>query len=103
MCCCCPCAMVHLLILAVYRFPRCLWMKKKRRRLLRKKRRNSSEEAANLRKSKGFGFHGGGEVEESTEDEDRGGENDVVDWDSEMWDRFDGAGFWRSASQRSDE
>lgn len=50
-----------------------------------------------------LGFNGGDEVDESTEDEDRGGENDVVDWDNEVWDRFYGAGFWRSASQRSDE
>ncbi|KAH6772986.1 hypothetical protein C2S51_011390 [Perilla frutescens var. frutescens] len=102
-CCCCPCAMLHLIILAVYRLPRGLWGKKKRKRLLRKKRRNSSEETANRRKSMSLGLSGGDEVDESTEDEDRGGENDVVDWDNEVWDRFYGAGFWRSASQRSDE
>ncbi|KAL0370244.1 UNVERIFIED_CONTAM: hypothetical protein Sangu_0342500 [Sesamum angustifolium] len=38
-CCCCPCGMVHLLILAVYRLPAGLWRKKKRERLLKKKRK----------------------------------------------------------------
>ncbi|KAL1557541.1 hypothetical protein AAHA92_08103 [Salvia divinorum] len=96
-CCCCPCAMVHLLILAVFRLPRGLWRKKKRKMLLRKKkRRNSSEEAAARRGSSALG---GDEAEE-----DRGAENDVVDWDdNEVWDRFYGAGFWRSASQGHDE
>ncbi|KAL1544557.1 hypothetical protein AAHA92_21391 [Salvia divinorum] len=95
-CCCCPCTMVHLLILAVFRLPRGLWRKKKRKMLLRKKRRNSSDEAANLPRSNSLVFLGG--------DEDWGIENDVVDWDDVMWDRFyGGAGFWRSSSHRSDE
>ncbi|KAG6436442.1 hypothetical protein SASPL_101341 [Salvia splendens] len=96
-CCCCPCTMVHLLILAVFRVPRGLWRKKKRKMLLRKKRRNSEEEAAaNQLRSNSLVFRGG--------DEDWGIENDVVDWDNDgMWDRFYGAGFWRSSSQRSDE
>ncbi|XP_041994143.1 uncharacterized protein LOC121744612 [Salvia splendens] len=99
-CCCCPCAMVHLLILAVFRLPRGLWRKKKRKMLLRKKkRRNSLEEAADeRRRSDSIGCD---EAEEG--DEDREAENDVVDWDNEVWDRFYGAGFWRSASQRNDE
>ncbi|KAK6119827.1 hypothetical protein DH2020_046422 [Rehmannia glutinosa] len=33
----------------------------------------------------------------------RRGKNDVVDWDNEMWNRFHGAGFWRSVSQRKDD
>ncbi|XP_047943191.1 uncharacterized protein LOC125190033 [Salvia hispanica] len=99
-CCCCPCAMVHLLILAVFRLPRGLWRKKKRKMLLRKKKRRNSLEAAADERRRSDSI-GGGEAEE--EEEDRGNENDVVDWDNEVWDRFYGAGFWRSASQRRDE
>ncbi|XP_012835166.1 PREDICTED: uncharacterized protein LOC105955905 [Erythranthe guttata] len=102
-CCCCPCGMMHLLILAVYRLPVGLWRKKRRNRLLRKKRKHSSssEVEENHRKTNSFGFYGGDE--ESTEDDDCSGQNDAVDWDNEMWDRFYGAGFWRSASQRNDD
>ncbi|KAG6433140.1 hypothetical protein SASPL_104748 [Salvia splendens] len=93
-CCCCPCTMVHLLILTVFRLPRGLWRKKKKRKmLLRKNRRNSEQEAANQPRSNSLVFRGGAEIE-----------NDVVDWDNDgMWDRFYGSGFWRSSSQRSDE
>ncbi|KAK4440540.1 hypothetical protein Salat_0388900 [Sesamum alatum] len=103
-CCCCPCAMMHLIILAVYRLPRGLWRKKKRTRLLRKKRKKSSgEEKENQRKTNSSSG-GGKEGESSTEDdEELRGENDAVDWDNEMWGRFNGAGFWRSASQRKDD
>ncbi|GFP89464.1 hypothetical protein PHJA_001090000 [Phtheirospermum japonicum] len=87
-CCCCPCAVAHLLILAVYRVPRGIWRKKKRKSLLRKKRRNSSEEKENQRSINSSGFNGG--------------DDDDVEWDNEMWDRF-GAGFWRSGSQRKDD
>ncbi|KAG6417236.1 hypothetical protein SASPL_119389 [Salvia splendens] len=95
-CCCCPCAMVHLLILAVFRLPRGLW----RKMLLRKKKRRKSLEAAADERRRSDSI-GGDEAEE--EEEDGGNENDVVDWDNEVWDRFYGAGFWRSASQRNDE
>ncbi|XP_011089214.1 uncharacterized protein LOC105170241 [Sesamum indicum] len=102
-CCCCPCAMMNILILAVYRLPRGLWRKKKRKRLLRKKRKSSSEEMENQRKTNSSGGGGKEERESSTDDEELRGENDVVDWDNEMWGRFNGAGFWRSASRRKDD
>ncbi|KAI3461229.1 hypothetical protein Pfo_017892 [Paulownia fortunei] len=105
-CCCCPCAMMDLLILAVYRLPTGLWRKKKRKRLLTKRRKSSSEDRKNRRKSNSFGFYTDEEEEEeeeSGEGEDYRGKNDAVEWDNEMWERFYGAGFWRSASQREDD
>ncbi|KAL6511081.1 hypothetical protein OROGR_022205 [Orobanche gracilis] len=98
-CCCCPCAMAHLLILAVYRVPRGIWSKKKRKSLLRKKRKIPPEEKENQRKINSSGFTGGDDDEEST---DESGGNDAVDWDNEMWDRL-GVGFWRSESRRKDD
>ncbi|CAI9768592.1 unnamed protein product [Fraxinus pennsylvanica] len=104
--CCCPCAMMHLLILAVYRLPAGLWRKKKRKRLLKlKKRKNSSEEKENPAKKKSGIQFDLGETDESTEVEDcsnnnHDGKSETLDWDREMWDRFYGAGFWRSTSQR---
>lgn len=106
-CCCCPCAMLHLLILAVYRLPIGLWRKKKRKKLLRKKRKSLSEEKENQWKTDTVGFYTDDgdeeEEEESADGEDYRGKNDAVHWDNELCDRFYGAGFWRSASQRRND
>ncbi|KAL2240025.1 E3 ubiquitin-protein ligase SINA-like 2 [Sesamum indicum] len=133
-CCCCPCGMVDLLILAVYRLPAGLWRKKKRERLLRKKSKFLSHEKENQRKTNSFRLfymnydveeeeeedeekeeeEEDEEKEEEEEDEDEDEdeekeavcgddcrrENDAVDWDYEMWDRFYWTGFWRSDSQK---
>ncbi|CAA2969332.1 Hypothetical predicted protein [Olea europaea subsp. europaea] len=101
-CCCCPCAMIHLLILAVYRLPAGLWRKRKRKRLLKQKKRKNSENPA--KKKSGFQVDLG-ENDESTKVGDCSNNNhgekiETLDWDREMWDRFYGAGFWRSTSRR---
>ncbi|XP_027178147.1 uncharacterized protein LOC113777312 [Coffea eugenioides] len=103
-CCCCPCAVMHLLILAVYKVPKGLckkaWKKNKRKRLLKKKKKNLEEN-----KSGPNGTHHDDDESSSDDydDNQKGvGVMDAVDLDSEMWDRFYGAGFWRSHSQRED-
>lgn len=42
------------------------------------------------------------------DEEEHGGEDDgrvreVADFETEMWDRFYGAGFWRTPSQREED
>lgn len=98
-CCCCPCALMNLLVLAVYRVPaglcRKAWKKNKRRRLkkkglLQKKAGPTSCCCDEM------------EVREPTVgvcDE----ENETVDLENKMWDQFTGTGFWRSTSQRDAE
>jgi hypothetical protein len=98
--------MMHLLILAVYRLPARIWSKKKRRRSLRTKRKILSLQKDNQRK-KNFSFNFYTDNEDDADGlgkgEDNRGENDTVEWENEMWERFYTAGFWRSASQRDDD
>ncbi|EEF46529.1 conserved hypothetical protein [Ricinus communis] len=108
-CCCCPCALMNLLVLAIFKMPACLCKKAKKRRSLRKKRKQAllapsgsndlciekleREVRAAVEKQKGNGGDDG--------DDDHDGENEAVDLEKEMWDRFYATGFWRSPSQRS--
>ncbi|XP_018719264.2 uncharacterized protein LOC108955637 [Eucalyptus grandis] len=105
--CCCPCAVLNLLALAVYRVPA---------GLCRRVRRRRQRSAAARRKRKGVllaqrpsSFAVGGAAAAEDEDEDgadaagAGGDGDgeaADDLEKEMWDRFRGAGFWRSPSMR---
>ncbi|XP_075499751.1 uncharacterized protein LOC142538278 [Primulina tabacum] len=107
-CCCCPCAMIHLFILGVYLLPAALWRRKNRRRLLKKSRKIlSDEEGLDHRKGNTnsrismsiFGFYGD-EDRWSSDGEDGSSKNNTVDWDNEMWDQFRVSGFWRSNSER---
>lgn len=95
--CCCPCAMMHLIVLAVYRVPTGIWRKKERNRLLKKKRKQSDEAEKERRRNN--------QPEEETDGEEDGAvaESNVVSaWEKEMMDQFYGAGFWRSESRRTD-
>ncbi|XP_030522514.1 uncharacterized protein LOC115735428 [Rhodamnia argentea] len=109
LCCCCPCTVVNLLALAVYRVPAGLCRRVRRRRqrsaaakrkkkgVLLAQRPNSfaagSTGAADLLKAEDDGLDAGGS--------DSDGDDDAVgDLEKEMWDRFHGAGFWRSPSTR---
>ncbi|CAI9097547.1 OLC1v1034004C1 [Oldenlandia corymbosa var. corymbosa] len=110
-CCCCPCGLVNLLVLAVYKVPAGLC-----RKALRRKRRRRMIKKGLLPPRK----CGCGDVELyqlhplsgpmtttsatmmaaavnslSIESDD-----DVVELEKEMWDKFYSAGFWRSPSQR---
>ncbi|MCE2055432.1 hypothetical protein HAX54_042564 [Datura stramonium] len=105
-CCCCPCGLVNLLVMAVYKFPAGLC-----RKALRRKRRRRLMKKGILQPKGQCGFddselsiHPIGATPLAVVD---GGnslkaDKDVVALEKEMWSKFYGAGFWRSASQRSD-
>lgn len=100
-CCCCPCGLVNLLVLAVYKLPAGLCRKalrKKRRRRLMKKgllvRSEDAELSIHPIGTTPLAVGDGGNSLES--------DKDVVALEKEMWNKFYGAGFWRSPSQRSD-
>ncbi|KAF5447358.1 hypothetical protein F2P56_032915 [Juglans regia] len=105
-CCCFPCTVMNLLILAVYKVPaglcRKAWRKKKLQRLKKKKTTglltnsgNKLEEGDNLEL-----------VLELEMETVKGGSligmnnNDAVNLEKEMWERFSQGGFWRSPSER---
>ncbi|KAG8371098.1 hypothetical protein BUALT_Bualt13G0051500 [Buddleja alternifolia] len=91
--CCCPCAMVDLVILAVYRLPIGIWRKKKRKNVLRDKRKMiSSMENEDRRKMNSL-----------TEEEEYRSRNEPVEWNSEILVGFNGAGFWRSGYDEASE
>ncbi|KVI00063.1 uncharacterized protein LOC112519802 [Cynara cardunculus var. scolymus] len=117
-CCCCPFALVNLLVLAVYGVPaglcRKALRKKRRRRLLKKgllvqdgdvssHRGSSSYDAAELLIHEAIRY----DVTEVLIDSPAerfmmAADSDVIEIENEMWDKFYGTGFWRSASQRVD-
>ncbi|KAG2305841.1 hypothetical protein Bca52824_025589 [Brassica carinata] len=128
-CCCCPCGLVNLLVLAIYKVPRGICrraLRIRRRRQLVKNRifpplpadgrvfQNSEfavhpvdsnegsdeeEDDDDFLDLKYFGKSAAGGVTtvevESDEDDEA-----VLALEKEMWNRFYGAGFWRSPSQR---
>lgn len=108
-CCCCPCALMHLLILALYRVPAGLCkkaMKKNRRRKLQRKKKKNLLDENQWTKTKGpdavkYRDESDGE-DDGDDDYHNVGVKESVDLDSEMWDRFYGAGFWRSYSRREE-
>ncbi|XP_048429338.1 uncharacterized protein LOC103967087 [Pyrus x bretschneideri] len=101
-CCCCPCSVMNLLILAVYKVPKGLCMKawahrkRKRRCAVQKKGRlggGGDDDDDDGKRASGC-TEGDGEKKSNAETEGA----DLLE--KEMWDRFHGAGFWRSASRR---
>ncbi|KAG6631975.1 uncharacterized protein LOC122292917 [Carya illinoinensis] len=102
-CCCFPCTVMNLLILAVYKVPtglcRKAWRKKKLQHLKKKK-------TVGLLANSGSN-HEEGKLELALEMEVmKGGSrigmdnSDVVNLEKEMWERFSRGGFWRSPSER---
>ncbi|KAJ9178653.1 hypothetical protein P3X46_010520 [Hevea brasiliensis] len=105
-CCCCPCTVMNILVLAIYKMPACICrrarerhrvMKRQQQTLLVHAGRNDlcreeleREVQAVAEKQKPCG---GGD--------DDDGKTEAVDLEKEMWDRFYATGFWRSPSQRS--
>lgn len=102
-CCCFPCSIMNFLILTVYKVPvglcKKMWRKRGKRRHLAKKNKAAAATA-----TAGAGIewpHNGREMEDredslpssflSSED---------MELEKEMWERFYGAGFWRTPSQR---
>ncbi|MCD9646614.1 hypothetical protein HAX54_036615 [Datura stramonium] len=108
-CCCCPCAVMHLLVLAVYKVPtglcRKIWRKKKRERLLRKKKKQEdSWKSMKNNKNILFGAYDDDDDDDKKFDgKDDDGLREAADFETEMWDRFYGAGFWRAPSQREED
>ncbi|CAN4109430.1 unnamed protein product [Withania somnifera] len=109
--CCCPCGIANLLVLAVYKVPAGLC-----RKALRKNRRDRLMKKGLLpaTMTAGSGNCSCDEmelhayqisspitvVEASAESLDS--DKEAMELEKEMWDKFYGAGFWRSPSQRSE-
>ncbi|KAH9699347.1 hypothetical protein WN944_027394 [Citrus x changshan-huyou] len=108
-CCCCPCTVMNLLVLAVYKVPAGLckkaWRKqRKRHRIARRKQvggllmgpttggPNAEEKVAQTE-----------ELLVAAADQQEGEDEKAAELEKAMWDRFHGAGFWRSPSQKEKE
>ncbi|KAL7096441.1 hypothetical protein ACP275_10G079300 [Erythranthe tilingii] len=103
-CCCCPCGLVNLIVLAVYKLPAGLCRKalrrKRHRRLLKKgllpQRKCGCDENE-------FQIHPvTSPLAMVTALESVSDDSEVIELEKEMWDKFYGAGFWRSPSQRTE-
>ncbi|KAH6762109.1 hypothetical protein C2S52_019542 [Perilla frutescens var. hirtella] len=103
-CCCCPCGLVNLIVLAVYKVPaglcRKALRKQRHRRLMKKggmpRSCSCDEEFFQLHSacsSSDSSLVGFGSLSDDSE---------VIELEKEMFDKFYGAGFWRSPSQKSD-
>ncbi|KAF8398008.1 hypothetical protein HHK36_016934 [Tetracentron sinense] len=97
-CCCCPCGLMNLLVLAVYKLPAGLC-----RKALKKKRRKQAKKRG-LLPPKRRCTCGCDETEIQIHpvsvDESDTSEKEVQEMEKEMWERFCSTGFWRSPSQR---
>ncbi|GLT80255.1 hypothetical protein SLA2020_517060 [Shorea laevis] len=105
-CCCCPCGIVELLLLAIYKVPAGLCRRalryKRRQRLLKKgtmqprhRRFQCGCDETELHVHPVVCYEEFDIMSGSKETEKA-----VVELEKEMWDTFCGAGFWRSPSQR---
>ncbi|KAI3705411.1 hypothetical protein L1987_75648 [Smallanthus sonchifolius] len=109
--CCFPCAVVNILVLAVYKVPaglcRKALRKKRRRRLLKKGLLtqnagdvgdvNRSACRISIDRSE-FSIH----PAERFTVKSLAADEEFVELENEMWEKFYGTGFWRSLSQRVD-
>ncbi|XP_047340021.1 uncharacterized protein LOC124943572 [Impatiens glandulifera] len=112
-CCCCPCGLVDILFLAMYRVPAGLCRKalrRKRRRWLIKRgilphRRRRCECGCDDTELQIHPFSGEISEESSSTVTDNvmsaQSDKDVVELEKEMWEHFYSGGFWRSLSRRS--
>lgn len=106
-CCCCPCAVMDLLLLAVYKVPTGLckkaWRKQQRQRMKKKKAAPPQQQGRPLEATSSSSKAGTRSSFDDSEvgrsdDDDRDGS--AADFETEMLDRFYGGGFWRSTSQK---
>ncbi|KAH0764527.1 hypothetical protein KY285_000398 [Solanum tuberosum] len=104
-CCCLPCAMMHFLILAVYKVPtglcRKMLRKNEQKRLLNNSNNKKNESkccqvtaAGDGKESENVNAVGGG---------NGGGKPASAESETEMWGRFYEGGFWRNSSQKKEE
>ncbi|XP_043700116.1 uncharacterized protein LOC122650803 [Telopea speciosissima] len=110
-CCCFPCGLLNLLVLAMYKLPAGLCrkalrkMKKKEKQRLKNgllmQRRNCCTGGCDQTESQ---VHPVSvdlwPLDKSDKDKDDLTAKKVLELEKEMWDRFYGTGFWRSSSQR---
>ncbi|XP_061360337.1 uncharacterized protein LOC133304337 [Gastrolobium bilobum] len=101
-CCCIPCTVMDMVVLAAYKVPAGLLKKamhKRKRRLQKKKteklldQRPSSVESGNI----------GPTLEEQLAKEVKAEKAEPVGLEEQMWAQFSGTGFWRSSSQRQQQ
>lgn len=102
--CCCPCAVMNLVVLAVYKVPaglcRKAWSKqRKRQRIARRKQVGGLLIGPNV----GSLLDHGGQTEELLEAANTEENEKFFELEKEMWNQFHGAGFWRSPSQKDKE
>ncbi|KAG6427567.1 hypothetical protein SASPL_111813 [Salvia splendens] len=102
-CCCCPFGMLNLAVLAVYKLPAGLC-----RKALRKQRHRQLLKGGILRLH-GYGCDDDDEYflrlhsdNSSVVTTFEAGNGQVIELEKHMMDKFYGAGFWRSPSQKSD-
>ncbi|XP_019153619.1 PREDICTED: uncharacterized protein LOC109150167 [Ipomoea nil] len=100
-CCCCPCGLVNLVVLAVYKLPAGICRKAIRSKRRRKMMKNGMWPVRHCScPDSELQIHpisSPSAVAAALESD-----NEVVELEKEMWDRFYGAGFWRSPSQRTE-
>ncbi|TMW84528.1 hypothetical protein EJD97_024996 [Solanum chilense] len=98
-CCCLPCAMIHFLILAVYKVPtglcRKLVRKNKQKRLLNNNNKKIESKCCQLT--------GAGDGKESENVNAIGEKPASAESETEMWGRFYEGGFWRNSSEKKEE
>ncbi|XP_052173296.1 uncharacterized protein LOC127788741 [Diospyros lotus] len=104
-CCCGPCVVAKLLVMALYDLP-CRVCRKARRRMTNRRKKNQMKKIGIGKRQPSIS---GGSLtfDESNKGGfgamiiDRGGsEAAAADFEAEMWQLFRGGGFWRSLSQR---
>lgn len=103
-CCCGPCAVVNLVVLAVYKVPAGLCRKALRRKRLRRLMKEGGLPPRSCGCDEEFFelHHISSHVSMVSALNSLPEDTEVVELEKEMWDKFYGAGFWRSPSQRSD-
>ncbi|KAI4334149.1 hypothetical protein L6164_018874 [Bauhinia variegata] len=110
-CCCCPCAVMDLVVLAIYKVPAGLCKKAihKNKRHHTLKNENHSHVVLIQRPCSNCSAGSHGNMKTTLEEHLRKEANvagngievaEYGDWEKEMWARFNGTGFWRSPSQR---
>lgn len=115
-CCCVPCSVMDVVVLAAYKVPAGLvkkaMHKRKRRLLTQKKKKNDillDHGPTAYDNDDGFAFGLGlglglvSTLEEHFAKEEADDKLEVLKLEEEMWAQFNGTGFWRSFSQRQEQ
>ncbi|XVE75833.1 hypothetical protein DITRI_Ditri12bG0123200 [Diplodiscus trichospermus] len=109
-CCCCPCGLANLLVLAIYKVPAGLCRRALRQKRLRKLQKKGLLQPRNHRghcacDDSELQIHPVVCLEDFFLDVEvsEEAEKAAVELEEEMWQRFYGTGFWRSPSQREGE